>query len=150
MRTLSITALTAASALLAGCVTYPVYPPAPVVRLTPAQSAALPTRPLNADERARLERQNAEVQREDQAALEAERQAAVVPYAYTYGYPVAPIAPYGYGYYGYPGYGAGYSGLYPWVPGISLSLGYSAYRGWGGHRHWRGHGHGHRGGRWRR
>lgn len=139
MRTvLWITAAVAAAAL-SGCVTYPVYqPPAPVSRLTPGQLAALDNRPLDANERDRYAKANADVQREDQADLEAQRQAAVVPYTYVY--------PYSYGYYGYPAplYGS-YGGFYPWYPGLSLSFGYRG--GWGGgYRGYRGGYGGHRGG----
>lgn len=123
MRTVSWITAAAAAAALSGCVTYPVYqPPAPVSRLTPAQMAALDNRPLDAAERDRYAKTNADVQREDQADLEAQRQ-VVVPYSYAY--------PYSYGYYGYPAplYGS-YGGFYPWYPSLSLSFGYRG--GWGG------------------
>lgn len=134
--TLLVTAV--AVATLAGCVAYPVYQQ-PVARLTPAQSAALASRSLDPAEQERLSKLDAQVLREDQADLDAQRQA----YAPAYGY----SAPYAYPYYGYPYYG----GFYPWVPGVSFSFGYSrgwghrgwGHRGWGGHG-WGGGGHGHR------
>ena len=119
----------AAAAALTGCVSYPVYQPVPVARLTPAQSAALASRPIDQADRDRYAAADAQVQREDQADIDAQRQAATVPY--TYGVPVYPS--YSYGYYGYPA--PYYGGYYPWFPGVSLSLGYV----------WRG-GHGYRGG----
>jgi hypothetical protein len=124
----------AAGALaLGGCVAYPVYQPAPVARLTPAQSAAL-ARPLDPAERDRIARDNAQVQRDDQADIAAQQQ------AYTYVYPSTPY------YYGAP-YPYYYGGFYPWAPALSLSFGY--YRGWGGYRGgWHGGGwHGGGGGR---
>lgn len=137
MRTTWIYAAAMAAAL-GGCVTYPVYQ-APVARLTPAQSAALAAQPIDPAERDRYAKASAEVQREDQANLDAQRQAAVVV-PYTYAYP----APYSYGYYGYP-WGGYYGGFAPWYPGISLSFGYrggfGGYRGRGGY-----YGGGHYGG----
>jgi len=125
---------------LGGCVAYPVYQPAPVARLTPAQSAALAAQPINQADRDRIAQDNAQVQREDQADIDAQRQ------AYTYAYPATPYY-YGTPYYApYPYYGY-YGGFYPWAPALSLSFGYS--RGWGGYRGgwhgggWHG-GHGHR------
>ena len=104
-----------------------------VARLTPAQSAALAAQPVDPAERERLSRLNADLARQDQADIDAQAAYAAQPY---YVYPTVPYYAYGYGYgYGYPYY-------YPWVPGVSLSLGFS--RGWGGHRGWHG------GGRWRR
>ena len=129
MRNTSLIATAVAAAALSGCVSYPVYQPVPVARLTPEQSAALASRPLTQAERDRYAAADAQVQREDQADQYAQQQAATAPY--TYAYP----APYSYGYaYPAPYYG-GYGGFYPWFPGLSLSLGYS-YRG----------GHGYRGG----
>lgn len=130
MTTLALAAI-ALGVALTGCVAYPVYP-TPIARLTPAQSAALAARPLDPAERDRLARLDAQVQREDQADLAAQRQAAIAQsYAYVVPAPLYYTYPYGYPYYGYS----------PWMPGISLSFGY--HRGWGGH-HWSGRGH------WRR
>lgn len=133
-----VTTAIAFAAALAGCVTYPVYPP-PIARLTPAQSAALAARPLDPAERDRLARLDAQVQREDQADIAAQRQAAIAR-SYAYVAPT-PFYTYGYPYYGYPYYGYPYYGYSPWVPGISFSFGYR--HGWGGH-------HGGHGGHWRR
>ena len=129
---LSLCAASAAVITLAGCVSYPVYQPVPVARLTPAQSAALASRPLDPTQRDQYAQASADAARDD---------VAVVPY--TYAYPVTPY--YGYGYYGgYPYYG----GYYPWYPGLSLSLGFrGGYRGgWRGGGGWHGGGgfHGHR------
>lgn len=126
---------------LGGCVAYPVYQPAPVARLTPAQSDALASRPIDPAESARIAQDNAQVQREDQADIDAQRQ------AYTYAYPATPY------YYGTPYYAAPYGyygGFYPWAPALSLSFGYS--RGWGGYRggYRGGHGAWRGGGRWHR
>ncbi|MEO8938011.1 MAG: hypothetical protein ABI277_00105 [Burkholderiaceae bacterium] len=149
MRSYSLIAAVAATAGLAGCVSYPVYQPVPVARLTPAQSAALASRPITQADRDNAAAANAQAQREDQADQYAQRQAAVVPYIYAY--PATPYYDYGYGggYYGYPG--AYYGGFSPWYPGLSLSFGYrggfggyrGGYRGGyhGGHG---GGGHGHR------
>ena len=144
----------AAVAALAGCVAYPVYQQ-PVARLTPAQSAALANRPLDPAERERLGRLDAQVQREDQADVEAQRQAAIAQsYAYSAPAPYYAYPYYGNSYYGYPSY---YGGFYPWGSGVSLSFGF--HRGWGGfHRGWGGHGwgghgwggHGGDGGHWHR
>ena len=141
MRSLLLGAAAVAAATLTGCVSYPVYQPVPVARLSPEQSAALASRPLSQSERDSYAAANAQVQREDQADLDAQRQAAITPYMYAY--PVAPVYGYGYGgYYGYPG--AYYVGFYPWYPGLSLSLGFRGGFG-GGHRGGF-HGGGHRGG----
>lgn len=130
----------AAGALaLSGCVAYPAYQPAPIARLPADGTTVAP--PLTQAERDRLAQQNAQVQREDQADIDAQRR------AYTYAYPATPY------YYAYPAYGWGYyDGFYPWGwPGLSLSFGYSRY--WGGHRGyrggWRGGGGWHGGGGWR-
>ena len=132
------TAVAAAFATLSGCVAYPVYQQ-PIARLTPAQSAALATRPLDPAERDRLARLDGQVQREDQADVDAQRQAA---FAQSYAY-AAPAPYYAYPYYGYPYYG----GYYPWVPGVAFSFGYAYRGGWGGyHRGWGGHGWGGHGG----
>ena len=126
----------AAVATLSGCVAYPVYQQ-PVARLTPAQNAALATRSLDPAERDRLARLDAQVQREDQADIEAQRQSA---YAQSYVYS-APAPYYAYPYYAYPYSGYPYyGGFYPWVPGVSLSFGFRG--GWGGHRGWGGRGWG--------
>src|ERR1700754_181989 len=113
--------VTALGALaLGGCAAYPVYQPAPIARLTPAQSAALASQPVDQATRDRIAQDNALVQRDDQADIDAQR--------YTYAYPYYTAPYYGYPYYGY------YGGFYPWVPGLSLSFGYA--RGWGGYRGW--------------
>ncbi len=126
----------AAVAALAGCVAYPVHQQ-PVARLTPAQSAALASRPLDQAERERLGRLDTQVQREDQADIEAQRQAAIAQsYAYS-----APAPYYVYPYYDYPYYGFPYYGGF--YPGVSLSFGFRG--GWGGHRGWGGRGWGGRG-----
>ena len=138
MRSLTLVAAAAAAALLGACAPYPVYQPVPVARLTPSQSAALADRPLDQAERDRYAADNAQVQREDQADLDAQRRAQV----YTYAYP----APYSYGYYGYGVPYYGYGGFAPWYPGVSLSFGFRG--GYYGHRGYYGGGHygGHRGG----
>jgi len=135
MRSPSIIAAGVAAVALAGCVAYPVYQPVPVARMTPAQSAALASRPIDPAERDRYAAANAQVQREDQAAVDAQY-APAYTYAYppaypayTYAYPPAYPA-YSYGYYGYPYYG----GFYPFYPGVSLSFGFrGGYRGGGWH-----------------
>ncbi len=133
MRTISWIAAATAAAALTGCVSYPVYQPAPVARLTPEQSAALANRPIDPAQQARDAQSEANFQRQDQAA-----QQAVVPYTYAYGVPAVPYY-YDYGYYPY------YGGFYPYYGGLSLSFGYRG--GWGGYRGYRGGyggGHGHR------
>ena len=134
MRNRSIIAAGVALVALGGCVSYPVYQPVPVARLTPAQSAALASQPVDPAERARYAAADAQVARDDQAAQ-----------TYTYAYPYSAPAPvYSYGYYGYPG--AYYGGFYPWFPGLSLSLGFGGYYR-GGYYHGGGyHGGGYHGG----
>jgi len=122
----------ASAILLGGCVSYPVYQPAPIARLPADQ--LVPVQPLTQGQQDQLARDNAQVQRDDQADVNAQRQAAVVaPYGYVYPY-AYDAYPY-YPYYGYPYYG----GFYPWAPGLSLSFGYfggyrGGYRGYGGFR----------------
>jgi hypothetical protein len=133
MRIISWIAAAAATTVLAGCYTYPVYQPAPYARLTPAQSAAIAQQqPLNQADRVRLAQDNAQVQRED--AYGQSQAAAAQPYPYAY--PVAPY--YDYGYYGYPY--PYYGGFYPFFPGVSLSLGFrggfrGGFHGGGGFHH---------------
>lgn len=136
MRSYSLFSAAAVAFALTGCVSYPVYQSVPVARLTPAQSAALASRPIDQAEQDRYAAADAEVQRED---FEAQRQQR-----YTYAYPAYPA--YSYGYYGYPA--PYYGGFYPWYPGLSLSFGFRSggyYRGGyrGGY-----HGGGFRGHRW--
>ena len=130
MRRLTWLAAGTVATALTGCVSYPVYQPVPVARLTPAQSAALTGQPLTQADRDRFAAADAQVLREDQADQNAQRQAQVLqPYAYAYpAYPGYPS--YSYGYYGYPG--AYYGGFSPFFPGLSLSFG---FRGgyYGGH-----------------
>ena len=131
MRSHSIIAAGIVAVALGGCVSYPVYQPVPVARLTPAQSAALANRPIDPAERDRYAAANAQVQRDDQAAVDAQSYSYAYPPAYSY--PVYPA--YSYGYYGSPYYG----GFYPFYPGVSLSFGFrGGYRG--------GYGGGYRGG----
>jgi len=112
---------------LAGCYTYPVYQPAPIARLTPAQIQSLANNPqFSQADRDRLARDNAEVAQQDQNQS-----------AYAYAAPVAPAyypAPYSYDpyYYGYPYY---YGGLFPFAPALSLSFGFRGFYGghFGGH-----------------
>lgn len=135
MRVSTLSFSAPAFALLAGCVAVPYYPPVPVARMTPQQSAAT-VRPLDPAERERLAKLNADVQREQDAADAEEQRIAALSQSYAYGYPM-----YG-GYYGYPAY---YPGYYPfWPGGVSLSFGY-VYRGGWGHRGWGGRGWGGRG-----
>ncbi len=140
----SLIAATVAAASLTGCVSYPVYQPAPIARLTPEQSAALANRPVDQAERDRYAAANSQVQREDQADVDAQRLAATQPYAYAY-----PAPYYGYYGYGYPYYAYGYPGYYGgFYPGVSLSFGfrggyYGGYRG-GYHGGYHGSGRGHR------
>ncbi len=124
-----------AAAALSGCVTYPVYQPAPIARLTPAQSAALASRPVDQADRDRDAAANAQVQQQDQAELAAQQQAQVAQ-SYAYAYPAYPAYPY-YGYYGYPYFGGFY-------PGLSLSFGYRGGYGYRGGFHGGGGFHGHR------
>lgn len=130
--------IAASTVALTGCVTYPAYQPAPIARLSPTSNTTVISPPLDPAERDRLAKLNAQVAQEDQADLEAQRQAAIAAQTYRYAAPVVVDPWYG---YGYPYYGGYYS---PWSPGISLSFGYS--RGWGGYRGYRGGWGGYRGG----
>jgi hypothetical protein len=133
--TAAVIAAGVATVALTGCVAYPAYQPAyqpvPIARLTPEQSAALASRPVDPAQRERDAAANAQFQREDQAAQDAQ--------VYSYAYPAYPLYPaYSYGFYGYPYYG----GFYPFVPGLSLSFGFRG--GYGYHGGYRGGFRGHR------